>query len=111
MPWRTPREQVLDAIESALRASEPHLSAMFAMFCRLTAGEEAGGTEHLTLRRPAERRLRAMLLVVFPVLAVMILTAGLVIGLTTSGASACGAAAHASAVTSRYGCQLPHGAP
>ena len=33
------QQRVLDRIEGTLKASEPHLAAMFAIFARLTAGE------------------------------------------------------------------------
>ena len=44
------QERALDRIEGALRASEPQLASMYAMFGRLNAGEPIG-TERLTRRR------------------------------------------------------------
>jgi len=44
------QERALDRIEGALRASEPQLASMYAMFGRLNAGEPIG-TERLTRKR------------------------------------------------------------
>ena len=44
------QERALDRIEGALRASEPQLASMYAIFGRLNAGEPIG-TERLTRRR------------------------------------------------------------
>ena len=41
------QQRVLDRMEDALRVSEPQLTAMYAMFGRLTAGEPIR-TERLT---------------------------------------------------------------
>ena len=44
------QQRVLDRMEGALKASEPHLAAMFAIFARLSAGEPVG-REALAARR------------------------------------------------------------
>src|SRR5919108_3143910 len=44
------QQRVLDRMEGALRASEPQLTAMYAMFAQLTAGEPIR-TERLTRKR------------------------------------------------------------
>ena len=44
------QQRVLDRMEGTLKASEPHLAAMFAIFARLTAGE-AVIRESLAARR------------------------------------------------------------
>lgn len=44
------QQRVLDHMEGALRASEPHLTSMYAMFARLNAGEPIG-TERIVPRR------------------------------------------------------------
>jgi hypothetical protein len=44
------QQRALDRMEGALRASEPHLASMYAIFGRLNAGEPIG-TERLTRRR------------------------------------------------------------
>jgi hypothetical protein len=57
------QERILSGIESALRACEPRLSARFAIFTRLTSGEELPRTEQLVpqpwLRRALARAGRA----------------------------------------------------
>lgn len=44
------QQRALDRMEGALRASEPHLASMYAIFGRLNAGEPIG-TEQLTRQR------------------------------------------------------------
>ena len=44
------QQRVLDRMEGALRASEPHLTSMYAIFTRLNA-EEPVGTERLVRKR------------------------------------------------------------
>ena len=44
------QQRVLDRMEGALKASEPHLAAMFAIFARLSAGEPVR-PESLAARR------------------------------------------------------------
>ena len=44
------QQRALDRMEGALRASEPQLASMYAMFGRLNAGEPIG-TERLTRKR------------------------------------------------------------
>jgi hypothetical protein len=46
------QQRVLDRMEGALKASEPHLAAMFAIFSRLSAGEPVGVE---SLARPTRR--------------------------------------------------------
>jgi hypothetical protein len=82
------QQRALDAMESALEASEPRMFAMFAMFTRLTKDEEPTGAERLPDHRPLWRRSGFLYLLV-PVMAAMAIMATLVIGLVTSGLSAC----------------------
>jgi hypothetical protein len=42
------QERILSGIEDALRKGEPRLASRFAIFSRLTRGEELPGTEQLT---------------------------------------------------------------
>jgi hypothetical protein len=44
------QQRVLDRMEGALRAGEPHLTSMYAIFARLNAGEPVGA-ERLTRKR------------------------------------------------------------
>lgn len=50
------QQRTLDSMDEALRASEPRLAAMFAMFTRLTKSEASPGSEQLPPRR--SRRIR-----------------------------------------------------
>jgi hypothetical protein len=75
-------------MESALEASEPRMKAMFAMFTRLNKDEEPIEAERLPRRRPTWRRSGFFYLLV-PMLAAVAIMASLVIGLVTSGLSAC----------------------
>jgi anti-sigma-K factor RskA len=82
------QQRALDAIESSLEASEPRMKAMFGIFTRLTKDEEPTRAERLP-DRPLWRRSGFLHLLV-PVLAAVAIMASLVIGLVTSGLSACG---------------------
>ena len=100
------QQRALDAMESALEASEPRMKAMFAIFTRLTKDEEPIGAERLPNRRPLWRRSGFLYLLV-PALAAMALMATLVAGLVTSGLSACGAGSSWSRVPrSAIGCPV-----
>lgn len=50
-------QRVLDGLEGALEASEPHLFSMFSIFTRINADEPVG-VEPLARPRPRRRRLR-----------------------------------------------------
>jgi len=50
-------QRVLDRMEGALQASEPHLASMFSIFTRINADEPVGA-EPLARPRPRPRRLR-----------------------------------------------------
>jgi hypothetical protein len=84
------QQRVLDRMEGALKASEPHLTAMFAIFTRLSAGEPVGA-ESLA-GRPGRRwwlrpgpTLAALVLV--PVMFALVIT-GVLLG-TPTHASTC----------------------
>jgi hypothetical protein len=83
------QQRVLDRMEGALKASEPHLAAMFAIFTRLSAGEPVGA-ESLARRgrrwwlRPGPT-LAALVLV--PVMFALVIT-GVLLG-TPTHASTC----------------------
>ena len=74
------QQRVLDRMEGTLRASEPHLAAMFAIFARLSAGEPVR-RESLAARRRWWLRPGAALsaLVLVPVMFAVILT-GVLLG-------------------------------
>jgi hypothetical protein len=85
------QRRALDAIERALRASEPRLTGMFAIFTRLTREEEPVRTERLPRRRLPRYRPSGNVLIIH-LLAGLVLITGMVIGLSAGGASACGPA-------------------
>jgi hypothetical protein len=89
------QQRALNAIEGALEASEPRMTAMFAIFARLTRGEKPTSTERLR-RRPLIRVRPRILYLLFPAFATAALIATLVVGLTSGSRSGCGAAASAS---------------
>ncbi len=85
------QQRALDKMENALRASEPHLTAMFSMFARLNRGEPVGA-ERLTQRRLRWLRPGSAVyaVVLIPVMFAAIITAAL-LGGGARGATACGA--------------------
>jgi hypothetical protein len=105
-------QRALKAIEGVLEASEPRITAMFAMFTKLAPRGEPIGAERLARRRPMLCTADA-LYVVIPVLATLALIATLVIGLGTSRVAACrtGVAAARSSIVSCSGRVLRPAAP
>ncbi len=85
------QQRVLDRMEGALKASEPHLVAMFAIFSRLSAGEPVG-TESLIARRRWWLRSGTTLaaLVLVPVMFGLVITGVLLGGPTHAGTCAVG---------------------
>jgi hypothetical protein len=75
------QQRVLDRMEGTLKASEPHLAAMFAIFARLSAGEPVGREALAARRRRWWLRPGAALsaLVLVPVTFALILT-GVLLG-------------------------------
>jgi len=78
------QQRVLDRMEGALKASEPHLAAMFAIFTRLSAGEPVGRESLAARRRRWWLRPGAGLsaLVLVPVMFAVIIT-GVLLGRPT----------------------------
>ena len=77
------QQRVLDQIEGALRASEPRLTSMYAMFTRLNAGEPIGA------ERLARKRLRWLRhgTVLYAIVLIPVMFAAIIIGaLLSSGA-------------------------
>jgi hypothetical protein len=93
------QQRALNAIEGALEASEPRMTAMFAIFTRLTRGEKPTSAEHLR-RRPLIRARPRVLYLLFPAFATAALIATLVVGFTTGSRSGCGTAASLSPASS-----------
>ena len=75
------QQRVLDRMEGTLKASEPHLAAMFAIFARLSAGEPVGRESLAARRRRWWLRPGAGLsaLVLVPVMFALIIT-GVLLG-------------------------------
>jgi hypothetical protein len=101
------QERTLSGIEGALKASEPHLASMFAIFARLNQGEPVGaeplGRERLRwLRRP---RTAASAIVLIPVMFAAII-AGALLGGSARGATSC-IADGVSALMHRPSCPQP----
>jgi len=90
------QQRVLDGMERALQASEPHMASMYAIFARLNQGTEPAGAEPLKRRRwrgprpgagPSGRAMYAMALI--PVLFIMVV-AGVLLGGSAHGLTTCG---------------------
>ena len=99
-------QRALRAMEHLLEASEPRMTAMFAMFTKLGRAEEPISAERLARHQP-ERRWPDIVYLVIPVLATMALVATLAFGLATSGASACRSAAQSAPRSSVVTCVGP----
>jgi len=86
------QQRVLDRMEGALKASEPHLAAMFAIFARLSAGEPVGRESLAARRRRWWLRPGAALsaLVVVPVMFAVIIIGVLLGSPTHAGTCAVG---------------------
>jgi hypothetical protein len=89
------QQRVLDGMERALQASEPHMASMYAIFAQLNEGTEPLGAEPLQRRRrglrlnPAQagRGMYAMALI--PVIFIMVV-AGVLLGGSAHGLTTCG---------------------
>ncbi|MGH3188226.1 MAG: hypothetical protein ACRDPY_24690 [Streptosporangiaceae bacterium] len=90
------QQRVLDSMERALQASEPHMASMYAIFARLHEGTEPTGAEPLKRRRrrrpqsgPSRsgRGMYAMALI--PVMFIMVV-AGVLLGGSAHGLTTCG---------------------
>lgn len=86
------QQRVLDRIEGTLKASEPHLAAMFAIFARLSAGEPVGRESLAARRRRWWLRPGPALsaLVIVPIMFAVIITGVLLGGPTRAGTCAVG---------------------
>jgi Protein of unknown function (DUF3040) len=97
------QQRVLDRMEGTLKASEPHLAAMFAIFARLSAGEPIRRESLAGRRRRWWLRPSATLsaLVVVPVMFAVIIT-GVLLG-APSHAGACAVGLPAAGTMPRQG--------
>lgn len=103
------QQRVLDDIENALEARYPQLTAMFAMFTRLSRGEELASAERLPRRSAA--RVRPGVLAVLPIAAVMAFLAGLLIAVAMGGVAACATTARPVPASRYAGCPAPANHP
>lgn len=107
------QQHVLDRMEGALQASEPHLASMFAIFARLNAGEPVGAEPQARARpRPRPRRMPAGT-AIYAVLLVPLILIMTMIGVVLGGGSsakACEAGysiGGTSPLIGRSACQAP----
>jgi hypothetical protein len=86
------QQRVLDRMEGTLKASEPHLAAMFAIFSRLSAGEPIRRESLAARRRRWWLRPGAALsvLVLVPIMFAVIITGVLLGGRSHAGTCAVG---------------------
>jgi len=105
------QQRALDRMEGALKASEPHMAAMFAIFARLSVGEPVG-TESLAAQRGRRWWLRPgatlSVLVLLPVVFALIIT-GALLGGPSRAAGTCATGfppVGSLAQVSRSSCQL-----
>jgi hypothetical protein len=85
------QRRALDTIEGTLRAADPHLASMFAIFARLNVGEPVP-TEPLTYRPKLGRQrphTTACAVVLIPVIFIALIVVGVLAG-GPSSATACG---------------------
>jgi Protein of unknown function (DUF3040) len=92
MSLRARQQRVLDGVERALRAGDPHLAGMFAIFARLNVGEPVGAEPRARRRRPRWPRLGPAFsaFVLVPVVFALIIAGALSGGATASSAKTCG---------------------
>ena len=84
------QQRVLVGMERALRASEPHMASMFAIFARLNEGSEPGGAEPLKRRRRGLQHGRGVYAAaLIPVVFIMVI-AGVLLGGSAHGLTTCG---------------------
>jgi hypothetical protein len=95
------QQRVLDGMERALQASEPHMASMFAIFARLNEGSEPVGAEPLNRRRRRGLQRRGLqrrglqqgrgvyAAALIPVVFIMVV-AGVLLGGSAHGLTTCG---------------------
>ncbi|HXC82400.1 MAG TPA: DUF3040 domain-containing protein [Trebonia sp.] len=101
------QQRVLDGIEISLEGDDPKLRSMFAIFTRLTRGEEVPVTERVRAR--ARARSKAQAIMVAPILVVFVLgvvTLCIFLAVSTSTVRACKSVSQPRAATTRaVGCE------
>jgi hypothetical protein len=86
-------QRVLNHMEGALRAGEPHLVAMYAIFARLSAGEPVGA-EPLSRGRLRRPKAAVCAMVLIPVMFALVMI-GAVLSSSARGATTCGTSSSA----------------
>ena len=76
------QQRVLDRIEGALRASEPHLTSMYAIFTRLNAGEPVGAER---LARKRRRRWLQQGTAMYAIVLIPVMFAAIIVGALLGG--------------------------
>src|SRR6266702_8257538 len=86
------QQRALDRMEGALRASEPHLTSMYAVFARLNAGEPIGA------ERLARKRLRWLQpgTAMYAIVLIPVMFAAIIVGALLGGGARSAAACEAS---------------
>src|SRR6266702_897260 len=86
------QQRALDRMEGALRASEPHLTSMYAIFARLNAGEPIGA------ERLARKRLRWLQpgTAMYAIVLIPVMFAAIIVGALLGGGARSATACEAS---------------
>ena len=100
------QQRALDRMEGALRASEPHLASMYAIFGRLNAGEPIAA-ERLTRKRLRQASTTMYAIVLIPVMFAAIIIGALLGGSRTTAACEAGySVGGVSPLSSRTSCPV-----
>jgi len=102
------QQRALDRMESALRASEPRLASMYAIFGRLNAGEPVGAEQLTRKRRWLQQGTAMYAIVLVPVMFAAIIVGALLGGSRSTAACEAGySAGGVSPLSSRPSCPVP----
>jgi hypothetical protein len=95
------QQRVLDGIETGLESGDPKLRSMFAIFTRLTRGEEVPGAERLRGRARSSTTQAIMVAPILVFFAVGLVTLCIVLAASSSTARACKSVAQPRAAANR----------
>jgi hypothetical protein len=104
------QQRVLDRIEGAMRASEPQLTSMYAIFARLNAGEPVAAERLARKRMRWSQQGTAMYAIVLVPVMFVALIVGALLGTGARSANACEASYSVggiSPLTARPSCPAP----
>ncbi len=102
------QQRVLDRMEDALRASEPHLTSMYATFSRLFAGEPVAAERLARKRRWLQQSTAMYAIVLLPVMFAAVIV-GALLGGGARAATACEASYSVggfSPLTTKHSCPM-----